>query len=239
MDDIGQGFGGQRVMKPIEEAWHNEQKRKQYDIIRVKNPVKITIKGNEYNIPAKDFYVMYDVNQFQKVGANSTIDIPRYMAERYVKHKKDEIINFLNQKKHDEQIAERRAKGHPDFTSKYEENQATYTTDAYFRTNDETIVSEIYDQLWLGLVHEYGRDMPPQIVDPRSGEVDLASPETKTLEKLNKRRIAPGEAPAGLYTSVQQEQYRPPAPVDSIPPQPSGFSNLNARLSADEITNDE
>ena len=106
MDDIY----GQKPKTPVEEAWHNEQRRKQYDIIRIKNPTD------------RDFYVMYDVNQYQKVPKHSTLDMPRYIAIRYVQHMKDEMINAMIKEKHDAEIKERQSKGFPGFKSKWEEN---------------------------------------------------------------------------------------------------------------------
>ena len=92
MDDLMQEFGGQRPKTPIEEAWHKEQERKKYDIIRVSHPLVIHVKKKEYSFPPEDFYQSYDINQFQKIRAGSTIDIPRYIAIRYVSDKKDDIV---------------------------------------------------------------------------------------------------------------------------------------------------
>ena|SRR5258708_1095203 len=122
--DVSIDLTGTKPKTLVEEAWHNEMKRKQYDIIRVKNPTN------------SDFYVEYDLNQHQKFPANSTLDVPRYIAERFIVHMKDQIVNDMSQKQHDKQIEERRSKGMPEFTSKYEENIATYNAANYRGTSN-------------------------------------------------------------------------------------------------------
>ena len=236
MDDLNQAFGRQRQLSAIEEAWHNEQKRKQYDIIRVSNPAKAIVKGIEYSLPPIDFYQEYDVNQYQKIAFNSTIDIPRYIAIRYVEHKKDEIINFVNQKLHDEYLADRDKRGLPRFTDKAVENKETYETQSYPKTDDTSVIAEVYNQLWIGLVHDFGRDVPPQNNNPRSGEVDLTSASMKALENLDKKRVDISQLPqAPVYQSapvVPQATYTPPVPVESP------FAKMNEQLSAEEVSSE-
>lgn len=226
MDDIQQAFGAAAPKTPVEEAWHNEQRRKQYDIIRVKNPTN------------QDFYVMYDVNQYQKIPANSTLDVPRYIAIRYVQHQKDNIINAMIKKKHDDHMAERAAKGMPNFKSKWEENEETYSSADYPKTNDPELMAQIMDELWVGLVHEFGRDVPPQAFDPRAGEVDLTPPEMKILEGLDKRRVTTTEAPVQQYGSAPISTPPPMIPQEPQVPQ-YGFSAMSEALSGDEITQNE
>lgn len=210
MDDnssLDQAFGGTAPKTPVEEAWHNEQRRKQYDIIRVHNPT------------SQDFFVMYDVNQYQKIPANSTIDVPRYIAIRYLTHMKDHIINQQAQTKHDEHLKMRREKGFPDFKSKYEENEETYNAGDYPKTNDPKLMADVMDGLWIGLVHEFGRDLPPEHLNPRTGEVDLTPPETKIIDNLDKRRA--------------------PAQPIAAAPITTSFRQMNQRLSPEEVTSNE
>lgn len=243
MDDLSQELSSLRPKTPVEESWHNEQRRKQYDIIRVKNPVKIRINGVEHTLPQKDFFVEYDTNQYQKIEYGLTKDIPRHIATRFIQHKKDEIVNYIVQKMHDEAIELRRKQGLPEFRDKATENAETYETSSYPRTNDPKVMAEIIDQLWVGLVLESGRDMPPVNMNPRSGEVDLTPPETRILESLNKRRVpadtvptaAPVVAPA---TPPVSAPYTPPVIPTNGAVSASPFADMSEKLSAQEVTNE-
>lgn len=231
-DSLNQAFGGQRPQAQLEQAWHEEQDRKRFDIIRVKNPATITVKGVEYALPQKDFYQEYETNRHQKIPFNSVIDIPRYIAVRYVEHMKDLIVNLVTQKMHDDYLTERDRKGLPRYTDKATENKETYETDSYPKTNDSTIIAEIYNILWVGLVYEFGRDVPPTNNDPRSGEVDVTPISMKVLDTLNTRRVAEADSPLATFRATPI----PPPMTQPVPEQPSGFSAMNEKLSASDVT---
>ena len=218
MDDLNAAFGGQAPKTPLEEAWHSAQERKKYDVIRVKNPTN------------EDFYVKYDIGKYQKVPANSTIDIPRYMATRYVEHMKDKIVHDKAQKMHDAQIAEKDKKGLPVYTDKYTENKETYETANYPKTDNPAVIAPIFDELWVGVVHEFGLDQPPTN-QPKPGEVDMATASQKILDGLDKKRVPMNERATEAF---QPQSYQPP--TQPIAPQPSPFANMNNKLSVDEIT---
>lgn len=186
MDDLdfSTAFGAPAPKTLVEEAWHTEQRRKQFDIIRVKNPTD------------EDFFVEYDTNQFQKIPANSEKDVPRHIAVRYLTHKTDTIINTMSQDKHDAELAERNKKGQPSFKNKYDENVETYERSDYPKLNDAKLRAEIMDQLWVGVVLESGRDVPPANGNPRSGEVDLTPMDVKIMEGLDRRRVPLQSTPA-------------------------------------------
>lgn len=235
MDNVSQAMGGPRPMSAVEEQWHFEQRRKSFDIIRVSNPTTVIVQEKSYVFNPKDFYVMYDTNQFQKFPPDTTLDVPRHIAVRYVEHKKDEIVNEVNKRMHDAFIQDRRIKGLPDYKDKSVENDETYLTQAYPKSNDPEIIAEIYDQLWIGLVLESGRDIPPpDAQNPRAGEVDIKPPSVKALEALDKRR-----APEGMG-SVQKSAPPIPAYPSSQEPSPSPtvsrFAQMNDALSADDVT---
>lgn len=234
--DLNQAFGGQAPKTLAEEGWHNEQNRKKYDIIRVENPTQATVKGESYPLPQKDFYVEYDTNQYQKIPFGGTIDIPRYIAIRYVEHKKDDIVNYVTKKLHDDFLIERDKKGFARYTDKATENKETYETDSYPKNNDPVVIAEVYEQLWVGLVHEFGRDIPPTNMDMRSGEVDLTPVSQKVLDTLNKRRVEPADNPMSQFHATYTPAPAAQSPAASIPTQPSGFAAMNQKLSAEEIT---
>jgi len=224
-DDLSNDLGSQKPKTPVEEAWHNEQRRKSFDIIRVKNPTN------------EDFYIEYDTNQYQKVPANATIDIPRHMAVRYIVHMKDKIINGRAQKMHDDYLKEREAKGLARYTNKYEENKETYETAPYPKTDDPKLIKELFDELWVGVVNEAGKDRLPQVVDSRSGEVDMRSAETQVMDTLANKRVAMTDMPP---MQVNQVPTPPEQPViQDMQARVSPFSAMNERLSADEITANE
>lgn len=233
MDDLNAQATPQQL---AEEAWHTEQRRKQYDIIRVKNPAIVTVKGIQYELDTEDFYVEYDTNQWQKISFNTTVDIPQYIAIRYVEHKKDDIVNKIVKKMHDEFIEMRRLKGMPDYKDKASENAETYETASYPKTNDENVIAELYNQLWIGIVHKIGQDKPPQTINPRSGEVNTTPTSEKVLNNLSTKWVSPSESPIEQYKATPT-----PPPASHRPPEvpkPSGFATLNQKLTAEDITNE-
>lgn len=236
MEDINQAFGGNAPQSNLEEKWHQAQKRKQYNIVRVKNISKFICKGTEYIFLPKDFYVEYDVNQHQRIAADTTIDIPFYIAIRYLEHKKDEMVNQVNQKLHDDYLAERDRKGLPRYVDKATENKDTYETDPYPKSNDPKVIEELFGQLYVGLVHAFGLDTPPANDNSRTGEVDLTPISQKVFEGLSNRRVDPADSPAAQFQSTPIPTMTPPPPVGYTAP--SGFSAMNEKLSAEEITNE-
>jgi len=159
-----------------EEAWHAEMRRRANDVIRVLNPTD------------KDFYVKWET-QMHRFPANSTKDVPRYVATAYCRDMKVAIIESENKKRHDDFLAERRTKGFADYKSKYEENQETYMTPEYPRTDDYKKSVDIYDKLWIGVVYEFGKD-DIERTNSRAGEVDITPDEVKILQGLNNRKVS-------------------------------------------------
>lgn len=221
-NSLDEAFGNQqRPRTDVEAAWHTEQSRKQYDIIRVANPSHGTVKGIGYDFPQEDFYVKYDIQQYQKIPANSERDIPRFRAERYVEHMKDKWVNFVAKKMHDDYLADRDRKGLPKYTDKSTENKETYETEPYPKTNDATLIAEIYNQLWVGLVNKAGSDVPPEM-GARAGEVDQTPTSRKVLDSLAGKVISNANAPTVV--------------TDTPPPPPSPFATMNQKLAPEEVT---
>ncbi len=219
----------------FDEAWHREQHRREFDIIRIFSPRQATVKGVLYELPSQDLYIMYDINQYQKVPFGATMDVPRPRAMWFVKHRKDEILNFVNQKMHDEFIENRRKKGFPDYADKSVENKETYESAAYPKTNDPQVVAELYNQLWLGLVIKAASDTPPA-QDPRSGEVNLKPVDTQAFDDLQNKVVEPSSmAVMNEPKYVAQADYTPrEMPVE--PPQTSPFAAMNEKLDVNDVT---
>ncbi len=170
-------FGVMRPRTPQEETWHREMERRSFDIIRVANPDNF------------DFYAEWD-KRFQRVPANGTADMARFWAVSYCRQKAIDIINRMSDKLHKEDLEEREKKGLPRFKDKNEENNETYMTARYPKGNDRELLTKIYQDLWVGLVYEYGKDLPstaPQDVQP--GDVDMTPLEQKILMELENRRV--------------------------------------------------
>lgn len=211
---------GQKIITPQAEAWHTEQRRKQYDIIRVKNPT------------SEDFFVEYDTNQHQRIPANSTIDIPRYIATRYVEHMKDQIIHSRAQKMHDDFIAERRKKGFPDYKDKATENAETYETSVYPKTNDPKLIAEIFSDLWVGIVYEFGHDkLPTNSVS--NTQVDMTSASQKVLNEIGNKRVDVTDTPIHQFQAIPTP---PPSVSQPEATQPTGFAAMLDKLDESEVT---
>ncbi len=213
--------GGQKPRTLVEEAYHREQERKKYDIIRIKNPTN------------KDFWVKYDINQYQRVPANSEIDVPRYIATRYLTHMKDKLIHDKAQQMHDAQLADRDKKGLPRYADKYTENKETYETNPYPKSDDPTLIAQHFSDLWLGTVYEFGKDKMPENQDPRAGEVDITPVEQKVIDSLRNKRVAPDASPMGQF---QPRPSAPPIPTQPPINQPTGFADLSQKLDPSEVT---
>lgn len=238
MDDVNEIFGT-KPQSAVEEAWHREQNRKQFDIIRVKSPTSVTVKGVSYDLnlmpqAMKDHYIMYDIEQYQKVPFGSTIDIPYPRAMLYVKHRKDTIVNYINAKMHDEFIANRRKKGFPDYKDKAEENHETYETQEYPKGNDEELIAELYDQMWMGMTIRAAQDRPPNLDNPRAGEMDMRPNEIRVMESLSRKVVDTSKDPSPFVNP--QGTSAPPIPGQQTT---NPFAQMNRQLTPEEITNEQ
>lgn len=224
--DLSQDLIGQRIKTPTEEAWHTEQRRRQYDIIRVLNPLN------------EDFFVEYDTNQYQRVPAGATRDVPRYIAERFCKHLTDKIIHDMSQKMHDDALKERTAKGFPNFKSKFEENEETYNAADYPKTNDPKIATPIWNQLWVGLVSEVGRDLPPEVAQ-KNDEINKDPFDQEMLKALQNKRVDDTTSPPivspGLSPNIGDFQPKQDVPkAGFVEPAGIDFTALNDSLDKKE-----
>ena len=173
-------FGIQKPRTSAEEIFHRELERRSFDVIRVKNPDN------------KDFFVDWD-HRYHRVPANGTADLPRYIAVHYIRNKSVDIVNKLAQKMHDEFITDRRKKGLPEYQDKNIENNETYMTQQYPKTNDRELMTKIYSELWLGLVYEFGKDNPLPQQKATEYENDITPLEEKILRELGNRKVDLGE----------------------------------------------
>jgi len=190
-------FGVNKPYTPGEESWHREMARRSLDIIRVKNPDTF------------DFYVEWDKRHW-RVPANDTADLQRYLAVKYCRDKFVDIVNKLSKKMHDEAIKEREKQGLPSYRDKYTENWETYMTGSFPTTSDDALRSKIYQELWLGLVVEFGKDNPPPTqYNSKEGETDLTPIEQKILMTLENKKVSINTKPFTESQPIKQ----PTSPV--------------------------
>ncbi len=174
-NDASSVFGVAKPRSNAEEQYHRELERRSLDIIRVKNPDKT------------DFHIEWD-KRYHRVPAMGTADVPRYIAMKYCRDKAIEVINSINEKMHEAELEDRAKKGLPAFESKWHENQATYIKPNYPRTDDKVLLAKLYSEYWVGLVYEFGKDMPNQ-VPQQEQNVDLTPVEEKILNEMRNRRV--------------------------------------------------
>lgn len=190
--DPSGGVSGQQSGQ--EELWHREMRRRSNDIIRVKNPT------------SNDFFVDWD-HFIHKIPANSTADVPRYIATKYCRDMKDHLINMENETKHKAIMDDRKLKGFPDYKSKWEENQETYMGPEYTRTNDYKVSTKIYDELWIGVVYEFGKDV---VTSNSQIDSDVTQNEMEILKKMDAKRVTVASP------SVRTESVTEPITSDEV-----------------------
>ena len=196
-------FGVQKPRSQGEEMFHRELERRSLDIIRVKNPDTF------------DFFVEWD-KRYWRVPANETADLQRYLAVKYCRDKFVDIVNRLAKKMHDDTLKDREKKGLPVYRDKYTENWETYMTGSFPTTSDDALRAKVYQELWLGLVVEFGKDNPPPIqYNPKEGETDLTPIEQKILMTLESKKVEINTKP---FTESQPVKA-PTAPVFTKEPE--------------------
>ena len=169
----------------IGEQWKVEMQRRSQDTIRVANPRIIIIKGQEFEYPHGDYFVQWEQGR-HRVPIDGTLDTVRYIATTYCREMFVNIINYYGEIKGQE-LLNRVGKEKPDvLLDKYLENKSVW--DKMPRTDDKALMEEIWQQLWIGVVHKFGLDSP-ESTDPRAGEVDFKTSEEKILENLGDRPV--------------------------------------------------
>lgn len=163
------------------DAYKRELERKSLDTIMVFNPTE------------SDYKVIWDKRIFIIPGVNREVgygkgkmQLPRYIAEKYAKEMKDLLINSANKEKAEKMLEDHYAKGREELT-KHDENLKIH--DKGTRTDNETEVLKIYDQLILGLVQEYSADY----LDETLAVEDMRPVEERISERMNKRYEGAGE----------------------------------------------
>lgn len=166
------------------EAWHNEQRRRSQDMIRVYNPTDeeyiLIWDGVKFRIPAKDKDIGY--------GKGMRV-MQRYLAEKYTKEMVDKLIIKKSDDKLQEVKAAMQARGAADV-----EFNANQQTMHQFRVDDPNLREPLEDQIFLGIEEEFGVD---DIIEDRVVEKKTY---TNPFERLkDKKYVSP----------VKKEEQKP------------------------------
>lgn len=171
-----------------QENVRREMERTSHDVVLVAHPKTITVKVPSGNMTValdpKDYSMDWDGYK-HTVKYGERRQLQRYLAVKYTREMKDLIINKMATIKFTELMNARAKKGEVELTPF--ERQAIW--DRTFNTEDPSLIAQIYPQLWLGIVEEYGLDAVPDLAN--TGKTDYRSEEQKILDSLAKKRIDP------------------------------------------------
>jgi hypothetical protein len=190
------------------EAWHNEQRRKMQDQIRVYNPTDkdYTLRWDDggavskFVVPAKD----------KDMGWGKGMRVmQRYLALKFTRELTTEIINS----KFNEILLEKKEKLEKQGATAVEYNANIQLMGTkYSDTSKADVRQPIEDEIWMGIEEEFGMDIEmtePQQVKPYGFEDPM-----KRLE--GKRYVKPSETPSTVTTVAPEAKKmgRPPIKHD-------------------------
>ena len=150
-----------------------EMYRRSRDTIRIYNPLEV------------DFRFKWD-GVWNKVPAKTEKDVERYLAEKYFHDISQYILGLMAMEQGTKMIEERRAKGMVEFMNKYDENKAVW--DNVQKMNDNEKLKEVAEQVIIGLVEEFGAEMPPdnsEVVQENS----MVPTEVSILNSITERKM--------------------------------------------------
>lgn len=149
------------------EAWHNEQRRRSQDLIRVKNPTD------------KDFILIYEnerfiiPNKYKDIGYGPGMRVmQRYLAERYTKKIVDQLIFGEADQKLEATKEKLTKRGATDI--EYNANMEMMNVKG-MRSDNPEVRRPFEDDIWMGIEEEFGVDKdyvitedvkPMEFVDP-------------------------------------------------------------------------
>lgn len=169
MDDYAQQQSRQREMDLIK----REMERKSLDTFRVFNPLEIP------------FRFMYN-SYWNTVPAKGMKDMPRYLAVHYFKKIAEYMIGQMAVQKGSELLERRNKSGLPEFLNKYDENKAIW--DNTPRVHDPDLMKDIGKVVIVGLVEEYGHEMPPADLQ-KPVKIDLRPIQDQIMDLYDNKRV--------------------------------------------------
>jgi len=132
-----------------------ERRMRSLDIIKVHNPTSedFVFWDDKYG-PARQRVIVPKIQKDLGKGKGNN-DVPRYLAQRYVKKMIEQMINKMAQKQWD--------KRKPEIRMLPKAEQLHIQETELVRTNDKKTWGELFPKLWLGVVQKYGGE---SIADP-------------------------------------------------------------------------
>lgn len=186
------------------EAWHNEQRRKSQDLIRVYNFLDedYVLVWDEGGAQAK--FVIPNVNKDMGWGKGMRV-MQRYLARKYVNEMVTKVINLRQDNKLTELKKKLQKQGASNIP--FNANQELLSTEGV-RTDDPKVRHELEDMLWLGIEEEFGLDRETILQKPiKTGMED-------PFERIeNKRYVKPQEATPTVTTEPVEPQVIVPKKV--------------------------
>lgn len=179
----------QIAQNKIGDAYKRELERHSKDIVMVHNPLD------------KDYTCVWD--KFKHVIPNCNRDIgfgkgnnelPFYIARKYFNEMKDLMINTSNQKIVEKRI-EAKEKSGSNFETKWHEQTVWNNLP---RTNERKVVDSLFDELWLGIVREFGLDTE----ENQMPTMDYKSEEDHMNEMMGKKYM-PETSPEVIETTIK------------------------------------
>ena len=157
------------------DAFLREMERKSLDTIMVYNPTSedylLEWDRRYHRIPSKDRDLGF---------GKGKMELSRYLAEKYAREMKNLIVNIASDKFMKEFRKEREQKGER-FRDKHEENEEAIALVP--KTSDPERIRQAYNMIILGVVREYGMELPD---DMPKHVLDEKTPEERALENMNK-----------------------------------------------------
>jgi hypothetical protein len=199
----------------LSDTFHKELARYRKDLIMV------------HNITDVDYICYWDGEPHRVPGMNKDMGhgkgnrpLPRYIAEKYVVEMKDKLINEMQDNKLIELKNSLRKRGATDVV--YNANDILERS-GEFRTNNPTLINDLFDKLWLGVYEEFGVDT--EIVGSADGErLDNRPQEQQILEKMNSKRYSAGTAEVAVE------------PVEVLPKEKTYPINKNKEKFVEEVS---
>lgn len=171
------------------DAYKRELERHSKDIVMVHNPLD------------KDYVCVWD--KFKHVVPNCNRDIgfgkgnnelQFYIARKYFNEMKDIMINMSNQKIAEKRI-EAKEKSGANFETKWHEQVVWNNLP---RTNDRKVVDNLFEQLWLGIVREFGMD-----VEENSTPMADYKSEEEHMNEMMSKKYMPNTSPEVIETTIK------------------------------------
>ena len=162
-------------MSKASQEYAREKGMRSFDVIKVHNPTDedYIFWDDKFGPKAQRLMVPKQYKNLKDGAGNS--NLPRYLAERFVKGMITNIINTIANKQTEKKKVEIRQLSRAD--------QLNILEKEIVRTNDPKLWEEWFPKVWLGVVSKYGGQSIPEPTDPTIP--DSGNPMTDAMNKLS------------------------------------------------------